>query len=174
MVMFLSGQEIVQKVPAYVARLLTVREEVRYLTRPRLLSMYMLVFTVAVALGVIVFSMLIKDPGFMRLLSLPAIPVLGSIAGYLLHFPVILVTNNRIISAGRFVKSLSIDLEKVETLRIEQHPLARWIGYGTLVLLVHPPQDLGEGIFLRFELKNVPDAPSLNSAILAAAGTLKN
>jgi hypothetical protein len=170
----LSEQEIARKVPAHAARLLTLREEVRYLTKPRLLPLYMLAFIVAVALGIVGFSVVIKDPGFMRLLSIPALPVLGGVAGYLLHFPVILVTNSRVISAGRFFKPQSLDLEKLEALRIKQNPLGRLIGYGTLVLLVHPPQDLGEGVFLRFELKNVPDAPSLSSAILAAAGALRN
>jgi hypothetical protein len=161
-------------VPAYAARLLTLREDVRYLTRPRLLPLYMLVFIVAVVLGVVVFSLVIKDPEFMRLLTIPAIPVLGGVAGYLVHFPVILVTNSRVISASRFSKPLSLDLEKLEALRIKRNRLGRLIGHGTLVLLVQPPRDLGEGVFLRFELKKVPDAPSLSSAILAAARALGN
>lgn len=129
---------------------------------------------VGVVLGVVVFSSVIEDPGFMRLLIIPAIPVLGGFAGYLIHSSVILVTNRRIISARRFFKSLSLDLEKLETLRVQQNPLGRLLGYGTLVLLFHPPRDLGEGVFLRFELKKLPDSTSLGSAILAAAGTLRN
>jgi hypothetical protein len=170
----LSEQEIAQKVPAYAARLLTPREGVRYLTRPRLLPLYMLVFMAAVVLGVVVFSTVIEDPGFMRLLIIPAIPVLGGFAGYLIHSPVILVADHRIISARRFFKPLSLDLEKLESFRVRQNPLGRLLGYGTLVLLFHPPRDLGEGIFLRFELKKLPDAASLGSAILAAAGALRN
>ena len=66
----MSKQEMDQKVPAYAARLLTPREGVRYLTRPRLLPLYMLVFIATVVLGVVVFSMVINDPGFMRLLTI--------------------------------------------------------------------------------------------------------
>ena len=80
------------------------------------------------------------------------------------------VTDGRIISAGRFFKPLSLDLEKLKGLRIKQNPLGRLIGYGTLVLLFRPPHDPGEGAFLRFELKKLPDASSLSSVILAAAG----
>jgi hypothetical protein len=170
----LSEQEIAQKVPAYAAPLLTPCEGVRYLTRPRLLPLYVLVLMAAVVLGVVVFSAVIEDPGFMRLLIIPSIPLLGGFAGYLIHSPVILVTDRRIISARRFFKPLSLDLEKLEALRVQQNPLGRLLGYGTLVLLFHPPRDLGEGVFLRFELKKLPDAASLGSGILAAAGALRN
>ena len=142
--------------PAYAMRLLTPREGVRYITRPRLLPLYMLVFMAAVVLGVVAFSAVIEDTGFMRLLIIPAIPVLGGFAAYLIHSPVILVTDRRIISARRFFKPLSLDLEKLEALRVGQNPLGRLLGYGTLVLLFHPPQDLGEGVFLRFELEKLP------------------
>ena len=134
----------------------------------------MLVFIVAVVLGVVVFSAVIEDPGFMRLLIIPAIPVLGGFSGYLLHSPVIIVTDFRIVSASRFFKTLSLDLEKLEALKVRQNPLGRLLGYGTLVLLLHPPQDLGEGVFLRFELKKLPDPASLSSAILAAANAFRN
>jgi hypothetical protein len=116
----------------------------------------------------------IEDPGFMRLFIIPAIPVLGGFAGYLIHSPVILVTDRRIVSARRFFKPLYLDLEKLDTLRVQQNPLGRLLGYGTLVLLLHPPQDLGEGVFLRFELKKLPDPASLGSAILATANAFRN
>ncbi len=168
------GQEIVQRVPAHVRRQLTFSEEVRYLTRPRLLPLYMLVFIAAVVLGMAVFSAVIEDPGFLRLLSIPALPVLGGVIGYFIQSPVIAVTNSRIISAGRFLKPRCLDLEKLQALRVEQNLLGRLIGYGTLVLLFHPREDRGEGVFLQFELKKLPDGPSLSSAILAAAGALRN
>ena len=169
----MSEQEITQKMPAHAARLLTPREGIRYLTRPRLLPLYMLVFMAAVVLGVILFSAVIEDPGFMRLLSIPAIPVLEGFAGYLLHSPVILVTDRRVVSASRFRKPLFLDLEKLEAMQVKQNPLGRLLGYGTLVLLSHPPRDLGEGVFLRFVLKKLPDASSLGSAILAAADAIR-
>lgn len=170
----MSEQEIAHKVPAYATRLLTPREGLRYLTRPRLLPLYMLVFVLAVVLGVVVFSAVVEDPGFTRLLIIPTIPVLDGFAGYLLHTPVILVTDHRIISARRFFKPLSLDLERLEALRVQKNPIERLLGYGTLVLLFHPPRDLGEGVFLRFELKKLPDAASLGSAISAAVGALRN
>jgi hypothetical protein len=103
----LSDQEIAQKVPDYAVRLLAPNEGARYITRPRLLSLYMLVFIVAVVLALVAFSVVIKDPGFLRLLSIPALPVLGGIAGYFLHSPVILITDHRVLSARRFCKPSS-------------------------------------------------------------------
>jgi hypothetical protein len=134
----------------------------------------MLAFMVAVVLGIVAFSVVIKDPGSMRLLSIPTISVLGGFAGYLIHSPVILVTDRRVIFANRLCKALLIDLEKLEAMRIKQNPLGRLLGYGALHLLVHPPEDLGEGVSLQFRLEKLPDAASLRSAILAAAGALRN
>jgi hypothetical protein len=170
----LSEQKTAQKVPVYAARLLTLGEGVCYLTRPRWLPLHMLVFMAPIVLGVIAFSAVIEDPGFMRLLSIPAIPVLGGFAGYLIHSPVVLMTDRRIISARRFLKPLSLDLEKLHALRVQQNPLGRLLGYGTLVLLFRPPRDPGEGVFLRFELKSLPDAASLSSVILASTGVPRN
>jgi hypothetical protein len=126
-----------------------------------------------VVLGVVVISAMIEDPGFMRLLSIPTIPVLGGFAGYLIHSPVILVTDCRVIFANRFCKPLLIDLEKLEAMRIKQNPLGRLLGYGELHLLVHPPEDLGEGLSLQFKLEKLPDAPSLGLMITEAAGALR-
>jgi hypothetical protein len=170
----LSQQEIAMEVPTYAARLLTPGEEVRYLTRPRLLPLYMLLFMAVVLLGVVVFSMVIDDPGFMRLLVIPAIPVFGGLGGHLIHSSVILVTDRRVISASRLLKPLSLDLEKLEGLEVRQNPLERLLGFGTLVLLFHPPRALGEGVFLRFELKKLPHAASLGSEILAASAALRS
>lgn len=170
----LSEQETAQKLPAHAARLLAPGEGVRYLTRPRLLPLRMLVFMAAVVLGVVTFSAVIEDPGFMRLLSIPAIPALGGFAGYLIGSPVVFVTDRRVLSARRFLKPLSLDLGNLHALDVRQNPLEHLLGYGTLVLLLRPARDLGEGAFLRYELKNLPDAAALRSVILAAAGVLRN
>jgi hypothetical protein len=159
-------------IPAYAARLLKPREGVRYRTRPRVLSLGMFVFMAAVALALSVFSIIV-EPGFIRLLSLPAIPVLGSLAAFLLHSPVIFVTDRRIVYARRLLKPLSFDLEGLEAVRVVQNRLGRLLGYGELHLLFQPPQDLGEGVFLRFTLSRLPDAASLASATSAAASALK-
>jgi hypothetical protein len=133
----------------------------------------MLVFMALVVLGVVVISAMIEDPGFMRLLSIPTIPVLGGFAGYLIHSPVILVTDRRVIFANRFCKPLLIDLEKLEAMRIKQNPLGRLIGYGANHLLAHRPEDLGQGVSLLFKLENIPDAASVVSMISEAAGALR-
>ena len=169
----MSNQEIAQKVPAYAARLLASNEGARYITRPRLLSLYMLVFIVAAVLALVAFSMVIKDPGFLRLLSIPALPVVGGIAGYFLHSPVILITDHRVLSARRFCKPLSLDLEKLERMRVQQTPLERLLRYSTLHLLFPHTQDHGEGVFLSYSLEKIPDATSLASAISMAVRTLR-
>jgi len=169
----LPDQEIAQKVPAYAARLLAPSEGVRYLMRPRLLSLYMLVFMVAVVLTMVSFSVVIKDPGFLRLLSIPALPVLGGIAGYFLHSPVIIITDHRVVSARRFCKPLSLNLENLERMRVQQTPLERLLGYGTLHLLFPHPQNYGEGAFLIYSLEKLPGATSLASAISTAVRALR-
>jgi hypothetical protein len=163
-----------RKVPAHAARLLATGEGVRYLTRPRLLPLNMLVFMAAVVLCVVAFSVVIEDPGFMRLLSIPAFPLLGGIAANFLHSPVILVTDRRIVSARRFLKPLSLELEKLEKTRVQQTPVGRLLGYGTLHLLFPHPRDRSEGVFLNYSLERLPDAASLASAVSAAASALRN
>ncbi len=163
---------MITKVPVHAARLLGLGEEVRYLMRPRVLPLYMLMGMATIVFAVGFVSVVIEDPGFMRLLSIPAIPMLGGIVGHLIHCPVILVTNRRILSASRFFKPLSLGLEELKALSVKQNPLGRLIGYGTLVLLVHPSQNVGGGAFLKFELKKLPDASALDRAILAAAAAL--
>ncbi|MCE5263227.1 MAG: hypothetical protein LLG97_06810 [Deltaproteobacteria bacterium] len=170
----MSAEGIARKVPAHAARLLAPGEEVRYLTRPRLLPMCMLVFTAAVVLAVVVFSAVIEDPGFMRLLSIPALPLVGGIAAYFLHSPAILVTDHRVLSARRFVKPLSLDLENLEKTLVRQTRLGRLLGYGTLHLLFPHPPDRSEGVFLNYSLERLPDAASLAAAVSEAAGALRN
>jgi hypothetical protein len=133
----------------------------------------MLVFMAAVVLALVAFSVMIEDPGFLRLLSIPALPVLGGIAGYFLLSPVILVTDRRLVSARRFLKPLSLDLEKLEKMRVQQTPLGRLIGYGTLDLLFPHPRDHSEWVFLNYSLEKLPDAASLASAISVAARALR-
>jgi hypothetical protein len=170
----LSDRKISHKVPAYAARLLAPCEGVRYLTRPRLLPLRLLVFMVAIVLAMVAFSIVIEDPGFLRLLSIPALPVLGGIAAYVLHSPVILITDHHIVSARRFCKPLSFDLESLERMHVRQTPLERFLGYGTLLLLFPHPQNHGEGVFLSYSLEKLPDATSLASAISMAVRDLRN
>ena len=169
----MSEREMAQGVPAYAARLLAPREGVRYLTQPHWVSLDLLVVMAAVVLALVGYSVVV-EPGFIRLLSLPAIPLLGSFAAALTFSPVILVTDRRVVSARRFCEPLSLGLERLEAIRVQQTPLGRLLGYGKLLLVVQPPQDLGAGVFVRFTLTNLPDAASLGSAISAAAGALRN
>lgn len=160
-----------QEVPAHAARLLAPREGVRYLTRLRLMSLDVLVVMAAVVLGLVVFSVVVER-GFIRLLSLPAIPLLGGYAARLTFSPVILVTDRRVVFARRFCQPLSLGLERLKAIRVQQNRLGRLLGYGKLLLLFRPPRDLGEGVFIRFTLKKLPDAASLGSAISTAVGVL--
>jgi len=160
------------KVPAHAARLLAGGEGVSYLTRPRMLPLSMLVFMVAVVVAMVAFSVLIRDPGFLRLLSIPALPVIGVFAGYFLHSPVICVTDRRVLSARRFVRPLSLDLGKLEKMRVRQTPLGRLLGYGTLDLLFPHPVERGEGVYLSYSLERLPDANSLAAAISSAVRAL--
>jgi hypothetical protein len=127
----------------------------------------------AVVIGLVVFSIIV-EPGFIRLLSLPALPLLGGFAASLMHSPVIFVTDCRIVFARRFLKPLSLGLERLEAIRIQQNRLGRLLGYGELLLLFQPPQGLGEGVFHQITLSKLPDTASLGSAISAAAGALRN
>ena len=169
----MSSQYVAQKMPAYAVRLLAPGEGVRYLTRPRLLPLYMIVFMVAVVLTMVAFSVMIEDPGFLRLLSIPALPVLGAIAGHCLLSPVMLVTDRRVVSAQRFLKPLSLDLERLVKIQAQQTPLGRFLGYGALHLLFPHPRDHGEGVFLSYSLEKLSDATSLASAISTAARALR-
>ena len=169
----MSEHEMAQKVPAYAARLLAPREEVRYLSRPRWVSLDLFLVMAAVVLGLVGYSVVV-EPGFIRLLTLPVLPCLGSAAAALTFSPVILVTDRRVVSARRFREPLSLGLERLEAIRVQQTPLGRLLGYGKLLLVAQPPRDLGKGIFVRFTLTNLPDAAALGSAISAAAGALRN
>ena len=53
---------------------------------------------------------------------------------------------------------------------LQQRAVERLLGYGRLHLLVRPPGDLGEDVFLRYELSRLPDACALTAAISTAAG----
>ena len=48
---------------------------------------------------------------------------LGSLAAALTFSPVILVTDRRVVSARRFCEPLSLDLERLEAIRVQQTPL---------------------------------------------------
>ena len=169
-----SEVETTIKLPRYAARLLAPHEKVSYLTRPRTLSLGMFVVMSALFSVMVVFSIIIKDLGFLRLLSLPAFPLLGSIAASLLHSPVIFVTERRIVFARRFQKPLSLDLEQLVQIRVQQNRLGRLLGYGELLLLVPHPQNRGEGVFLSYTLSKLPDVTSLSSALFVDAGALND
>lgn len=160
-------QEMKEKLPAHATRLLEPYEEILYLTRPRMFSLGMVVVMTTVILALAVFSIIV-EPGFIRLLALPACPLLGGIAGRLLHTPVIFVTDRRIVFARRFLKPLSHPLEKLVEMRVRQNRLGRLLGQGDLFLFFTPPQNANRGFFQQVALLKIPDVGSLSSAISSA------
>lgn len=161
----------VKMIPGHAAKLLLPHEIVRYATRPRWVSFGMYVFNVSVGLALAVFSAIV-EPGFIRLLALPAFPLLGMITAALVYYPVIFVTDRRIVYARRFVEPLAFELDKLRATRIKQKWLERLLSYGELHLLFQPPEDKGEGVFLSYTLSRLPDPSALNSAIVSAAANL--
>ncbi len=167
----MSKQEMGPRVPAHATRLLAPRERVRYLTRRRWVGLDFLGVMAAIVLGLVVYSILV-EPGFIRLLALPALPFLGTFAARLTLSPVILVTERRVLLAQRFSEPVSLDLEQLRAIRVQQNAVGRLFGYGKLFLLVQPSPSLGEGVFSQIALTNLPDAVSLGSAITAATTAL--
>ncbi len=167
----MSEREMARGVPAYAARLLAPQEGVRHLTRPRWVALDMLVVMAAIVLALVIYS-LVVEPGFIRLVILPVLPFLGTFAAAVTYSPVILVTDRRIVSARRFSEPLSLGLERLVAIRVQQNLLEGVLGYGKLLLLLRPLRDLGDGVFVRIMLTRLPDAASLGSAISAAAGAL--
>lgn len=108
---------------------------------------------------------IIVEPGFFRLAVLPGLPVAGALAARLLHAPVILVTDRRLVFARRGTAALVIDLAGLRGFRIRESALERALGFGALELLVQPAHDLGEGVFLSYVLAPLPDARGLASAL---------
>ena len=107
----------------------------------------------------------IVEPGFFRLAVLPGLPVAGALAGRLLHSPVILVTDRRLVFARRRMPALVIDLPSLKDLRVRESALERALGFGAVDLLVQPAEDLGEGIYLSYVLAPLPDAQGLAAAL---------
>ncbi len=167
----MAKQQLTKTIPAYAMPLLAAGEAVRYLTRPRLLSMGMFIFMVTVLLGLTIFS-LIVEPGFLRMLSLPALPIIGSLAASLVHSPAIFVTDRRIVFARRFLKPQIFPIGELQGCRVKQGGLGRLLGYGELLLFFRHPEDRREGVFLVFTLSRLPDAASLGAAVTAAADEL--
>lgn len=165
---YLPSQNTTRLLPAYAATLLAADEIVCYRTRPRAMRLDMLLVLGAIVAALAIFSAAV-EPGFIRLAILPALPLAGAHCGYLLHSPVIFVTDRRVVSAGRFLQPLSIDLARLKAARVQQSGFERRLGYGSLFLLVQPLQDLGEGVFVRYALPRLPDASALGSAIVTAA-----
>lgn len=155
--------------PAHATRLLVAHERIGYVTRPRAVSLGILLALGTILLALAVFSAIV-DPGFIRLASLPAFPLLGAQLGNLLHRPVIFVTDRRVVSARRGQKPLSIDIDRLRAIRLQQSTVERHLAYGTVYLLVKTAEDLGEGVFLQYELSRLPDARALAAAISTAAG----
>ncbi|RLJ65173.1 PH domain-containing protein [Sulfurisoma sediminicola] len=168
----MSAQAMARKVPAHAARLLAPGESVRHLVRPRAVPLRMLLTLGTIFVALAAFSAVV-EPGFIRLGVLPALPLVGGYAAHMVHSPAILVTDRRIVSAARWQRPLSVDLERLAAFKVQQGALERRLGYGTVFLLVQPPEDLGEGVFLSFELARIPDAESLGTAVSAALADLR-
>lgn len=158
--------------PAYATRLLIPQESVGYITHPRAVRLGMLLALGVIVLALAVFSFIV-DPGFIRLASLPAFPLLGAHLSNLMHRPVIFVTDRRVVSASRGQTPLAIGLDRVKAIRLQQNAVERLCGYGSLHLLVQPDEGLGAGAFLTYRLSRLPNALALASAIATATG-LKN
>ena len=109
--------------PAYATRLLVPRESISYVTRPRAVGLGMLLALGAILLALAVFSAIV-DPGFLRLASLPAFPLLGAELGNLIHRPVIFVTDRRVVSARRGQTPLSIDLDRLKAMGLQQRAVS--------------------------------------------------
>jgi hypothetical protein len=159
-----------KRLPSHAAKLLTPNEEVHYLTRPRWVSLQILLVFGSIVLVLAICSVLLEDPGFFRLASLPGFPLMGSYAAHLTLSPVVFVTDHRIISARRWNQPLSIDFEKLRKIRIQQSRLQRLLGFGEMSLLIDPIQNPRPGVFVQFTLSRLPDAIALETAIATFAG----
>jgi len=168
----MRAKETVKKIPGYAMKSLLPHESVFYVMRPRLVSLGMYVFNTSIALVLAVFSAIV-EPGFIRLLALPAFPLVGMIAGNLIHSPAILVTDRRIVYARRFAEPLTFELAKLKATRIKQSRLERLLSFGELHLLFDPPEDKGEGVFLSYTLSRLPDPYALQSKVMSAAAALQ-
>ena len=167
----MRASETVKKIPGYAVKSLLPHESVCYVTRPRLVSLGMYVANVSIVLALVVFSAIV-EPGFIRLLALPAFPLVGMIAGNLIHSPVIIVTDRRIVYARRFAEPLSFELAKLKATRVKQNRLERLLSFGELHLLFDPPEDRGEGVFLSHTLSRLPAPYALNIKIVSTAANL--
>lgn len=150
-------------------QLLLPQEAVGYVTRPRAVRLAMLLVLGVIVLALALFSFIV-DPGFIRLASLPAFPLLGAHLSNLIHRPVIFVTDRRVISASRGQMPLSINLDRLIAIRLQQNAVERLCGYGSVHLLVQPDEDLGAGVFSTYGLSRLPNATALASAIATATG----
>ena len=157
------------RLPSHAASLLTPKEEIRYVTRPRWVSLQILLTFGSMVLVLAICSVLLEDPGFFRLASLPGFPLLGSYAAHLTLSPVIFVSDHRIVSARRWSQPLSIEFARLRGLRIRQSRLQRLLGFGEISLLIDPVQNPRPGVLLQFTLSRLPDAIALRSAIAIAS-----
>ncbi|MBL8488391.1 MAG: PH domain-containing protein [Rhodocyclaceae bacterium] len=160
----MGEKDRVRELPAHAARLLAPGEGVRHVTRPRAVRLGLLLFLGGIVLALAVFSAIV-EPGFIRLAVLPALPLVGAHAGRMLHSPAIFVTDRRLVFARRWMPALVVGMADVKGLRVRQSALERLLGYGTLDVLVQPPEDRGEGVFLSYALTPLPDAAALASVL---------
>lgn len=167
----MRARETVKKIPGHAVKLLLPHESVCYVTRPRWVSFDMYVFNVSIALALVVFSAIV-EPGFIRMLALPAFPLLGMMSAGFVHAPVIFVTDRRIVYARRFEEPEAFELDKLRATRVKQKRLERLLSYGELHLLFQPPEDKGEGVFLSYTFSRLPDPSALHNAVVSAAANL--
>ncbi|MBL8490993.1 MAG: PH domain-containing protein [Rhodocyclaceae bacterium] len=160
----MAEKDRIRELPAHAARLLAPGERVRHVTRPRAVRLGLLLFLGGIVLALAVFSAIV-EPGFFRLAVLPALPLVGAHAGRMLHAPAIFVTDRRLVFARRWMPALVVGLADVKGLRVHRSTLERLFGYGTLDVLVQPPEDCGEDVFMSYALAPLPDAPALASAL---------
>ncbi len=164
-------QQSAKALPGNASRIPAPNETVRDLTRPRAMRLGMLLVLGSILSALAKFSVIV-EPGFIRLATLPALPLLGAHIAQLAHSRVIFVTDRRVVSAGRWSKPLSIKLVRLRAIRVQQSGLESRLRHGRLFLLVQPPQELGEGVFLTYELPRLADASTLGSAIAEATAML--
>jgi len=159
---------MVKKLPAHATRILEPGESVLYLTRPRWVPLDFLSVVAVIALGLVVYAVLV-EPGFIGLLILPALPFVGRFAAALTYSQIIFVTENRLMVARRFNQPLSLGLEWLKAIRIQQNRVQRMLGYGKLFLLVRVPRNHNQEALFQIKLTSLPDAAALALVITGAA-----
>jgi hypothetical protein len=120
----MAAQGMALRVPAHAAKLLVPGEGVRHLALPRAVPLRMLLTLGSIFLALAVFAAVV-EPGLISLGVLPGLPLVGGYAAHMVHAPAILVTDRRIVSAARWQRPLSIDLERLVAYMVQQGALER-------------------------------------------------